>query len=340
MKILCAISGGVDSAVAAHMLKERGHEVAGAFFRQPSSDNTRSAKEVAAALGIDLQVLDFKAEFEKIISYFVAEYGSGRTPNPCVVCNREIKFGALLEHARGLGFDAIATGHYARIVEQDGRRIIARPADRGKDQTYFLFPLSQEQLAGTVFPNGDITKDEVRELAAALGLTAAGKPESQDVCFTAGALPGDFIRSRFPEKVSEGPILDTKGNVVGTHRGIQYYTIGQRRGLGAFGGPRYVVSVDAGRNAVTIGERDDLLAARVTASGAVWSIDEKRADFPLRGEGQVRYNMRAQPCTFRPLENGRMEAIFDEPVRGVTPGQALVIYHDGLLAAGGWIERS
>ncbi len=337
-KILCAISGGVDSAVAAHLLLEKGCDVTGAFMRIPNRPESdfKDVEAVADGLGIKLLTFDFKREFENLVDYFITEYSAGRTPNPCAACNRLIKFGALRNAAAGLGFNSLATGHYSRIVERDGRPFLARPVDRAKDQTYFLFALDREQLAASVFPCGELTKKEIREIAGRADLPSAEKAESQDVCFTGGLTPAEYFERNRPELLKEGPVLDA--DVLGTHGGIQCCTVGQRRGLGiALGKPAYVTAIDAKRNAVILGADEDLYERKVLADGMSWALDTRETSFPLRASAQVRYNMEAVPCTLTIPAEGMMEAEFDEPVRGVTPGQALVAYTGELLIGGGWI---
>jgi tRNA-specific 2-thiouridylase len=345
------MSGGVDSSTAACILKKQGLDVEGAFMylcknalrasdspgRCCSLDDARDAKAVANALGVKLHFLDLTAEFENIINYFTAEYTRGRTPNPCAVCNRDVKFGALMEKARELGCDTLATGHHARIIVKNGRHFIARAEDKKKDQSYFLFALSEEQISKSVFPCGDMTKSEVRKIAAGAKLPVAEKRESMEVCFADVKSPGEFIAERAPESVKPGPFLDMDGKVVGEHRGIQYYTIGQRRGVRiAFGEPRYVVKIDAPKNAVVIGTEKDLETDVVRANGNLRFPDEPQTEF--HASAKIRYNSPAFPCTIRIPEPGIIEARFDSPVRAVTPGQALVVYDGDLVLGGGWIE--
>lgn len=344
MKVLCAMSGGLDSTAAAMLLKDRGHEVEGVYMRIEGCSEAKDSRDAATAarkIGIPFHEIDLTMQFRAVVDYFIREYNLGRTPNPCAFCNMEIKFGALLGRALDSGFDKLATGHHARVEERGGRLFLATPKDRKKDQTYFLFALRSRTLSNILFPCGDYTKDELAVMVRKRGLDAAERPESQETCFTGGLQPGDFIASREPDRLVKGPVVKTSGENVGTHRGIQRYTVGQRKGLGiAFGKPVYVVALDAKTNTVVVGDRADLDSRIVKASHVNWWVDPNEIEFPLRAESMIRYNMPPASCEVDLSSEGQFEVRFDAPVRGVTPGQALVAYRDGLLIAGGWIEKN
>jgi len=343
-RIAVAMSGGVDSSVTATLLKELGHEVFGLTLRLFSggpSTHLDDARRVASAIGIPHLVLDLSGEFrQRIIDVFVAEYRRGRTPNPCALCNPLIKFGLMLDKARELGADFLATGHYARVEKgADGRCQLLRGGDRQKDQSYFLFALSQEQLARVLFPLGSLAKTEVRTLAARFGLPVAEKSESQDVCFIPD---GDYIR--FLEEVGQleprpGEVVTRDGQVLGRHRGIYRHTVGQRKGLGiAHGHPLYVVGLAADRNEVVVGSRDDLLQEGLRAGAVNWLIPPP--DGLLEVSCQIRYRHRPVPCRILAGSGGLADVRFHEPQRGVTPGQAVVFYKDDEVLGGGWIEMA
>lgn len=357
-RVLCAMSGGVDSSVAAALLVEQGHEVIGVTMQVwpdlgPEEEARRGgccslgavndARLVADALGIPYYVVNLREEFERaVVDYFVAEYAAGRTPNPCIACNRYVKFDALLAKALELGCDYVATGHYAR-VDQDpatGRRRLRKSADPHKDQTYALYSLTQEQLAHVLFPVGGMTKAEVRRLAARRRLVVAAKPDSQEICFVVDGDHGALVAARAPEAARPGPVYDVDGRLLGTHRGLAYYTVGQRRGLGLPGPhPWYVVAVDAARNALIVGRRDDLLFPGLVAADVNW-VAVARLEAPRRLWARIRYRSPEVPATVFPLPDGRIEVRFDEPQRAVTPGQAVVLYDGDVLVGGGVIERA
>ncbi len=347
----------MDSSVAAALLLEQGYEVVGVTMQIWDPGVTEAggehvgccslaavedARRVARILDIPYYVMNFRRIFEKrVIEYFIREYLAGKTPNPCIACNRYVKFKSLLQKAVALGADCVATGHYARLC-RDGvmnRRLIRRAADNRKDQTYVLYNMTQDQIARTLMPLGDYTKEDVRRMAAERGLPTAGRPESQEICF----VPDDdycrFISGRVGDQIKPGPFLDRRGNVLGTHRGIPYYTIGQRRGLGvALGHRAYVVGIEPGRNAVVLGTEEELLSPGLESSDNNFiPFDELKA--PLRVEARIRYNGRPEPAAIEPLEGGRVRVSFDRPQRAVTPGQAVVYYQGDLLVGGGIIER-
>lgn len=333
------MSGGVDSAVAAALLKEQGYDLVGVTMILACTTTTsersccsqaaaRDAARVAALLGIPHYTLNYKEDFKcLIIDDFVAEYARGRTPNPCVRCNQFLKFDLLLNKARALGCERIATGHYARIVAGHEASVsglkLLKGVDPKKDQSYFLYRLTQEQLAHTLFPLGGWSKDKVRKKAQTLGLPVAEKKESQEICFIPGDDYAAFIRQNHPELVRPGEIVDTSGQVVGRHEGVAFYTIGQRKGIGAHQGlPKYVVALDPVSNRVVIGDQEDLLAKELIATDFSFVSGETPAA-PLSLAAQIRYNAQAVPAVFYPKES---KVIFDQPQRAVTPGQSVVFY--------------
>jgi tRNA-uridine 2-sulfurtransferase len=351
-KIVVGLSGGVDSSVAAATLHNQGHEVIGLTLwlmkgkGQCCSEGMTDAAQLCEELGIDYQVVDSREVFEKnIINYVVEGYAQGVTPLPCSQCNSTVKFGPMLAYAlEEMGADYIATGHYARITYNAARDRyeLRRAVDRNKDQSYFLYDLSQKHLAATQFPLGDKTKPETRQIAASLGLHTAEKPESQDLCLVEqhGSMK-TFLEKYLAPK--PGDIVDMAGNVVGQHEGIQNYTIGQRKGLGiAAPNPLYVVSLDVGRNQVIVGERDSVTAPACNAHRVNW-VSIAAPDGPISAEVQIRYRSRAVGATVVPVASldgtDRVKIIFDEPQFGVTPGQAAVWYDvEGRVLGGGIIE--
>jgi len=357
-RIVVGMSGGVDSSVAAALLVEQGFDVVGITMRvapaptgaEPASrfgsccgtEATEDARRVARSLGIRHYLLNMEDEFEqKVIGRFVAAYGAGRTPVPCVACNSELKFGSLLGRARAWDALAVATGHYARLGRDPvtGRHLLLRAMDARKDQTDFLWPLSQAQLAAARFPVGALTKDEVRAHARRLGLVTADKPESQEICFVPDDDYRGFLRRRAPEMFRPGAIVDRRGSVVGTHAGVADYTVGQRRGLGlAAGRPLYVVDLDAERNTVRVGEAGDLDSDRVVAE-AVNFIACEPPRTPLRVEAKIRHSHRPAAATVCALEGNRAHVAFDTPQRAASPGQSVVFYDGDVVVGGGVIAH-
>jgi tRNA-specific 2-thiouridylase len=336
------MSGGIDSSVAAARLKEEGHEVTGVTMRLNDGDglNAAAAGRAAQRLGIPHQVVDLRDVFAReVIAHFCREYGEGRTPNPCVRCNRYIKFGALLEKAREAGADYIATGHHARIEKDDnnGRYRLKKGADRQKDQSYFLYALTQEQLGQALFPVGGLTKERVREIAGELGLPAGNRPESQEICFIPGDDYPDFIKDHLPETAHPGPIIDTDGNILGEHPGIAFYTVGQRRGLGiASPEPLYVTAIDPERNAIIAGAKEKTYRRELTAHDLNWLTN--RRERPFKARARIRYRNPEAAAEVTPLDNGRVHVEFARPQMAITPGQAVVFYDGDSVIGGGTIS--
>jgi tRNA-specific 2-thiouridylase len=369
MKLAVAMSGGVDSSAAAAILKEQGHDLVGFTMqlwnqrrgisvdengdplpsRCCSLDDVYDARRVAEELGFPFYVLNLEREFERdVVQPFVESYLNGETPIPCVSCNSRLKFASLDQLARSLGCDKVATGHYARVEydEASKRYRLFRGRNFQKDQSYFLWELTQDQLSRAMFPLGEMSKPEVREVAREHSLAVAEKSESQEICFVPDGNYAGFIdrylaaedaAERLP---GEGEIVDASGAVIGHHAGIHRYTIGQRRGIGIAGAePLYVVNIDAPKNQVVVGHQDDLLGWEFTAAGVNWVAFDK-PDGPVRAEVRVRYRHTPALATITPLENNRVRVNFDEPQRAITPGQATVFYRGDEVGGGGWIVKS
>ncbi len=352
MRIVVAMSGGVDSSVAAALLAEQGHDVIGlsmqlydqsgdqAFGSCCTLDDLYDARRVASALGFPHYILNFERQFqETVISNFVQEYAAGRTPLPCAHCNSDLKFSTLLDRARGLGADRVATGHYARVERNAaGRWLLKRSADRAKDQSYFLFSLTQEQLAAAMFPVGALTKPEVREQARRLELNVADKPDSQEICFIPDGDYAAFVARKAPALERGGAIVAEDGAPLGTHGGVHRFTVGQRKGLGLSGpAPLYVLKIDADSREVTVGSKASLDRGSLTASGVNWLSADAPADW-LPVSAQIRHRHAAAAGRVRALPGGRAELVFDAPQSAVTPGQAVVLYDDDVVVGGGWSE--
>lgn len=374
-RVIVAMSGGVDSSVAACLLKEQGYECIGAFMRvgaqaaeadqacavSTDSDPTSAspaprrlrhgccsagdaldARAVAGRLGIPFYALNFESDFEQIIDYFVDEYAQGRTPNPCVQCNIRLKFGKLLRYAEMMDAEFVATGHYARTLRSGGEARLARARNLAKDQSYVLFGIRREELPRCLFPLGDFAdKADVRRVASELGLRVHDKPDSQEICFVPQNDYRTLLAARRPETLRPGEIRDTSGRVVGTHEGVAAYTIGQRRGLGiALGAPAYVVRLDVLKNEVTVGDADELRSASLLAEQVNWHVDPPLANESTAAAIKIRHMHTPASGTFAVQNDGRALARFDEPQPAVTPGQAAVFYDaSDCVIGGGWITR-
>lgn len=335
-KVAVAMSGGVDSSLTAALLLERGFDVIGVTMILFDGQNTADAQNVCRHLGISHHVADFRKIFRAAVeNYFVAEYLRGRTPNPCVRCNREIKFGALFDFANDLGADFFATGHYARVAFEDGRFKLKKAVDVTKDQSYVLYNLTAEKLSRIVLPLGELSKTDTRRLAAQMGLPVADKPDSQEICFVPDDDYKNFIASREPsaQALQAGNIVDANGNVLGSHGGVANYTIGQRKGLGiAAPQPLYVTRLDVVRRQVVVDTGDKLFTATLTASDAHWIY---KPTLPATLQAKIRYGSRFAECTVAEAENA-LRVTFAEPQRAITPGQSIVFY-DGDEVLGGAI---
>lgn len=332
-RVAVAMSGGVDSSVTAALLKQQGYDVIGITMRlwdgEAAAKSAADAKAVADILGIPHYTLDFCDMFRQhVIEYFIDAYGRGKTPNPCVACNRFIKFGRLWDEAKARGADLMATGHYARTAYDAERGVytLLRGSDRRKDQSYVLYQLTQDLLPHILFPMADFEKSDTRALAEELGLPVFNKPESQDICFIPDNDYKGFLRRERAGMFRTGKFVDKEGHVVGRHEGIPAYTIGQRRGLnlGGPGGPYYVTALDVAHNQVVVGSNDDLFSTAMRAEHVSWV--EGAPDGVIRALGKIRYAAKESPCTVRPEEGGRICVTFDQPQRAVTAGQALVLY--------------
>jgi tRNA-uridine 2-sulfurtransferase len=384
------MSGGVDSSVAAWLLREEGHEVIGVFMRhgltpEPacsatpakqrkqgccSAADAADARRVADMLGLPFYVLNFEQEFARIVDYFVAQYTAGRTPNPCIVCNTWLKFGKLFEYADSVAAEYVATGHYARLLKQDadprgdspifddpadqrvrvGARAVpakigtvpeialCRGSDEAKDQSYVLFGVKRELLGRLMFPLGERRKEEIRRIAAELGMRVAEKRDSQEICFVPDQDHAAFIRRHKDYVDTSGEIVTTDGKTVGKHDGLEQFTIGQRKGLrAAFGRPKYVIRIEPDTRRLVIGDRDELARGELDALAANWLVGEEVWGRPLRCDAKIRYRSKAYPATVETSGNDRFRVRFDEPCYGVAPGQAVVLYQAERVLGGGWI---
>ena len=358
-RVVVGMSGGVDSSVTAYLLQKQGFEVIGVTMKLWPQDCAAiiedkccgpqammDARGVAHHIGIPHYVVDDQALFQKkVVDYFAAEYLSGRTPNPCILCNEHVKFGSLMDRAREMGAEFVATGHYARIEKSGAngstRFLLKRGRDLRKDQSYFLFSLRQDQLAASLMPLGALSKAETRALAAELGLKVADKEESMEICFVPENDYGKFLRETMHVAPREGEIVDTAGKMLGRHKGIENFTIGQRKGIGiAAPKPYYVVALDAEKNRVVVGNNDDLLTSEFVANDVRW-IPFEAPSAPIECTAKVRHNHHGgAPATVTALENGRARVKLHQPQRAVTPGQAAVFYDGDLVLGGGWIGNT
>lgn len=345
-RVVVAMSGGVDSSVAAALLVEQGYDVIGVMMRLWSEGENRcctpqaidDACQVAARLGIPFYIVNYEADFYRhVVDYFVAEYSRGRTPNPCVACNRHIRFGQLLRHAEALGARYLATGHYARVDQVDGRYRLRMAADTSKDQSYVLHMLGQDELSRVLFPAGPYAKAEIRAMARERGLPVADREESMELCFVPDDDYRRFLRQRAPDALRSGPILDTAGRELGQHQGLAAYTVGQRRRLRiAAAEPLYVIHLDTERNAVIVGTAAELGRASLVAAGVNY-VNGMPPASPVRVQAKIRYKASLAPATWTPLDGGQARVEFDKPLRDITPGQAVVAYQDDIVLGGGII---
>jgi len=343
IKVVVALSGGVDSSAAAALLLEAGYECIGVFLitSERGRHAEEEAREVARRLGIDLHILDVRAQFEQIVDYFCDEYSRGRTPNPCVVCNRLIKFGRLWEFARETGAQFLATGHYARIAHHNGEPALYESANTAKDQSYVLSMIERQVLGHVLFPMGEYSKSQAREIARRLGLGTHDKEESQEVCFVPDDAYAAFLEERRPSLSREGPITDGSGRVLGTHGGIHRYTVGQRRGLRvAMGQPYYVTRLDPLTNTVELGPKGEVMHRTLTATGVNWLVDPPSS--PWTATVKVRYNSPGKAATLT-LGGDGVRVEFHGPVMAITSGQLAVFYADEngrrRVVGAGWIDR-
>ena len=357
-RVVVGMSGGVDSSVAAWLLKEQGYDVIGVTMQIWQEEDACSIEEnggccgqsavedaraVARALDIPYYVMNFKKEFKAwVMDDFAREYFMGRTPNPCIRCNRYVKWEAMLNKCLALGADYIATGHYAQIVRLDNGRYTLKAAQSSKDQTYALYNLTQEQLSKTLMPVGSYTKAEIRAMAAKIGLKVAAKPDSQDICFVPDGDYARFLERYTGQKIPEGNFVDKDGHILGRHKGITHYTVGQRKGLGlSMGHPVFVTQIRPETGEVVIGENSDVFSPGLIASDLNFmSVCPPAPGETLRVFAKVRYAHKGAPGTLKMLEGGRALCLFDEPVRAITPGQAVVFYDGDFVAGGGTIEKA
>ncbi|MBI5048235.1 MAG: tRNA 2-thiouridine(34) synthase MnmA [Deltaproteobacteria bacterium] len=355
-RVVIAMSGGVDSAVAAALLKEHGYDVIGismqlwdytdgekdSFGSCCSLDDLYDARRVADRLGIPFYVVNFEEAFSKsVVNYFVEGYINGETPNPCLKCNQVLKFDVLLRRALELEADYLATGHYARVIYDDksGRYLLLRGKDASKDQSYFLFTMTQKQLAKTIFPLGDLTKTEVRKLAARFNLNVADKKDSQEICFAPEDYPSFIMQRAGNAIVAKGEIVDISGNVIGMHDGLYKYTIGQRKGIGvAKGEPLYVLKIDSKKNRLVVGAEEGLLSNGLVAKETNW-IGIPFPKDEIEVVAKIRYRHNGIEAKVAPLDSKRVEVLFKRPAKSVTPGQAVVFYKGDEVIGGGWIEE-
>lgn len=354
-KVVVGLSGGVDSSVAAYLLKKQGYDVIGVTMQIWQEEDNEfqeenggccglsavdDARRVAQILDIPYYVMNFRKEFkEKVIDYFNQEYLEGRTPNPCIACNRYVKWESLLQRSLSIGAEYIATGHYARVVQlENGRYTLRRSATLAKDQTYALYNLTQEQLRRTLMPVGEYTKEEVRAIAEKINLRIANKPDSQDICFVPDGDYASYIEEEAGVKVPEGDFVLTDGTVIGRHKGITHYTVGQRKGLGlALGYPAFVLEIRPTTNEVVIGTREESMTTQLRARNLNFMAIEDLTE-PLHVFTKIRYNHKGAWCTIEKTGEDEVVCTFDEPQRAVTPGQAVVFYDGEYVLGGGTIQ--
>ncbi len=356
-RVVIGMSGGVDSAVAAYLLKQEGYDVIGVTMQiwQDKREEAfeveggccslsaaEDARRVCDSLNIPFYVMNFKQVFEKtVIDYFVEEYFQGRTPNPCIACNKYVKFDALLNKAKALDADYVATGHYARILYDagSGRYLVRKSATLQKDQTYVLYNLTQDQLKHILMPLGDYTKEQTREIARELDLVVAEKPESQEICFVEDDDYGRFLSERRGADIRPGYFVDAKGNRLGMHKGIIHYTVGQRKGLGiALGRPMFVVELLPDKNLVVLGDESEVFSSALIATDMNYMPFEQLEN-PIRIKAKIRYSAREADAEVFPFEGNKAKVVFSDPQRAITPGQAVVFYDGDNLVGGGTIEK-
>ena len=357
-RVLVAMSGGVDSSLTAALLVHQGYDVIGATMqiweKDQAADDPDSrgccslsavddARRVADKIGIPYYVLNFRDMFqETVVNYFMSEYSAGRTPNPCIACNRYVKFEGLLNKALALGAQYVATGHYAQIMYDESRKryILCKGTDPAKDQSYALYHLNQHTLSHFLMPLGKFSKVETRKMAKELGLSVADKPDSQEICFVPNDDYKAFLKNRIPEALHPGNIVDLAGNILGRHQGVQLYTVGQRKGLGlAAGKPLYVIALDAERNEVVIGSNEDVFASELIAADLNF-ITVDALEQPLVVEAKIRYSAIPAQALVTPLGNGQVHVKFTTPQRAITPGQSVVFYQDDIVVGGGMITKT
>ena len=354
-KVVVGMSGGVDSSVAAWLLKEQGYDVIGVTMQiwqdeEPEVQEENGgccglsavddARRVAERLEIPYYVMNFKKEFkENVMDYFVQEYIGGKTPNPCIACNRFVKWESLLKRSMDIGADYIATGHYARIEKlENGRFALRKSATAAKDQTYALYNLTQHQLAHTLMPVGEYTKDEIRAIAEKIGLTVANKPDSQEICFIPDHDYAKFIEENTDCRLPEGNFVDKDGNILGRHQGITHYTVGQRKGLNlAMGRPVFVTAIRPETNEVVIGDNEDVFSRRLTCNKLNWMAVDGLPGEGMKVTAKIRYSHKGAPCMIRMIGEDQLECVFDDPQRAATPGQAVVFYDGEYVIGGGTI---
>ena len=342
-KAMIAMSGGVDSSVAAWLTQRAGYECLGAtlvLLQDDDGSNCRDAESVCRRLSMPFHVIAQQEQFRcQVIDPFVRAYEAGCTPNPCVLCNRHLKFGALLRCAQSLGCEKIVTGHYARIQEHNGRFLLKKGLDESKDQSYVLYALTQDQLRHTLFPLGELTKEQARSIALEQGFVNAQRPDSQDICFIPDGDYGAFIRRFSGRPCPEGDFVDTQGNVLGRHKGLIHYTVGQRRGLGISAATAlYVRELDVAQNRVVLCTAGELFRSTAIAGDFNWiALDAPTS--PVRCRARARYHQPEQPATVLPQSDGTVRVEFDQPQRALTPGQAIVLYDGDTVLGGGTILR-
>lgn len=352
-KVVIGMSGGVDSSVAAYLLKQQGYDVIGVTMQVWQQDDEYEEKEggccslsavndarrVADKLDIPFYVLNFRDIFKnKVIDYFVDEYIEGKTPNPCIACNKHIKFDELLRRSLGLGADYVATGHYAKVINKNGRYLLEKSDDDKKDQTYALYNMTQYQLERTLMPCGEYSKDKIREIAKEIGLEVHNKKDSEEICFIPDNNHGRYIKEVTDGKVKEGYFVDKEGNRLGKHKGIVYYTIGQRKGLGiAFGRPVFVIDINPMTNEIILGSEEEIFKTTLTAKDINFIPFENLIE-PMEVQAKIRYSAKPAEAIITPLENGRVKVEFKEKQRAITKGQSVVFYDENIVIGGGVID--